>query len=300
MTINNLTAFVDIDAQNMYKQLADDIIQAVGTDFYYLPKERLDVDAFLREDIHRVFKNAYIIEGYVKNKEQYVHTINAQAKYGMDYREYITLCITKNRFHQVLPIEFARPRTGDLIYSPVYKGVFTINYTEHEMPFYQLQQLTFYELYLERYVYNQDTIETGIAVVDNIQYEYGYQITIQYTDRVGTFVVGDKVDQTWSGITIRGKIASIDTVNNRMTITDITSNNELQLNFVVSETYLVYKSTDNTRRFEISKIYDVNSTLATNETDLVIPNSDQAQNQELEKDIKDYINPVPSNNPFWS
>lgn len=68
MTINNLTASVDADAQNMYKQLMDDIIQAVGTDFYYLPKERLDVDALLREDIHRVFKNAYIIEGYVKNK----------------------------------------------------------------------------------------------------------------------------------------------------------------------------------------------------------------------------------------
>lgn len=299
MTILNLTAGVDADLQLEYQKLMDDIIQAVGTDFYYLPKERLDVDAFLREDIHRVFNDAYVIEGYIKNKDQYVHSINTQAKYGIDYREYVTLCVTKKRFHDVMPDEFIRPRTGDLIYSPTYKGVFSINYTEHEMPFYQLQQLTFYELYLERYVYNQDTLDTGIPTVDNIQYKYGYQITIQYTDMVGTFFIGDKIDQSINGIAITGKIASIDTNNNRLTIVDITSSDELQLNFAVSDIYLVYDTSNNAKRFEISKIYDVDSTLTNQETELVMPNSKVAYNQELEKDVNDYIDPLP-NNPFWN
>ncbi len=299
MTILNLTASADTDLQLEYQKLMDDIIQAVGTDFYYIPKERLNVDALLREDIHRVFNDAYVIEGYIKNKENYVNSINTQAKYGINYREYATLVVTKKRFHEVMPNEFIRPRTGDLIYSPVYKGLFTINYTEHEIPFYQLQQLTFYELYLERYVYNQDTLDTGIAVVDNIQYKYGYQVTVQYTDMVGTFVVGDAIEQEFNGITITGKIATIDSANNRLTIVDITSNNELQLNFVVSEVYMAYKASDNTKYFEITKIYDVSNTLTNLETDLVLPNSKEAYNQELEKDLKDYIEPIPSN-PFWN
>jgi hypothetical protein len=299
MTILNLTAGVDTDLQIEYQKLMDDVIQAVGTDFYYIPKERLDVDTLLREDIHRVFNDGYVIEGYIKNKDSYVNSINTQAKYGINYREYATLVITKKRFHEVMPNEFIRPRTGDLIYSPVYKGLFTINYTEHEVPFYQLQQLTFYELYLERYVYNQDTLDTGISVVDNIQYKYGYQVTLRYIDMIGTFAVGDIVDQEFNNITITGKIANIDSVNNRITIVDITSNNELQLNFIVSEVYMVYKSNDNTKYFEITKIYDVNSTLTNLETDLVLPNSREAYNQELEKDLKDYIEPLPSN-PFWN
>jgi hypothetical protein len=299
MTILNLTASADTDLQLEYQKLMDDIIQAVGTDFYYIPKERLNVDALLREDIHRVFNDAYVIEGYIKNKENYVNSINTQAKYGINYREYATLVVTKKRFHEVMPNEFIRPRTGDLIYSPVYKGLFTINYTEHEIPFYQLQQLTFYELYLERYVYNQDTLDTGVAVVDNIQYKYGYQVTVQYTDMVGTFVVGDAIEQEFNGITITGKIATIDSANNKLTIVDITSNNELQLNFVVSEVYMVYKASDNTKYFEITKIYDVSSALTNLETDLVLPNSKEAYNQELEKDLKDYIEPIPSN-PFWN
>lgn len=298
MTILNLTASVDTDLQLEYQKLMDDIIQAVGTDFYYIPKERLDVDALLREDIHRVFNDAYIIEGYIKNKDNYINSINTQAKYGINYREYATLVVTKKRFHEVMPNEFVRPRTGDLIYSPAYKGLFTINYTEHEIPFYQLQQLTFYELYLERYVYNQDTLETGVAVVDNIQYEYGYQSTIQFTDMNGTFSIGDVIEQEFNGIRITGKIATIDVPNNRLSIVDITSNNELQLNFIVSEAFMVYDTDNETKYFEITKIYDVDSTLTNQETDLVLPNTKEAYNQELEKDLKDYIEPIPSN-PFW-
>lgn len=299
MTILNLTASVDTDLQLEYQKLMDDIIQAVGTDFYYIPKERLDVDALLREDIHRVYNDAYVIEGYIKNKDNYINSINTQAKYGINYREYATLVVTKKRFHEVMPNEFVRPRTGDLIYSPVYKGLFTINYTEHEIPFYQLQQLTFYELYLERYVYNQDTLNTGVDVVDNIQYKYGYQITIQYTDMVGTFAIGDVLEQEFNGITITGKIATIDSANNRLSIVDVTSNNELQLNFIVSEVFMAYKASDNTKYFEITKIYDIDSTLTNLETDLVLPNSQETHNQELEKDLKDYIEPLPSN-PFWN
>lgn len=298
MTILNLTASLDADAQNMYKNLADDIIQAVGTEFYYLPKERADLDLLLREDKHRAFKNAYIIEGYVKDKERFVSNVNSQTKYGIDYREYLTLCITRRRFHEVMPIEFIRPRTGDLIYSPIYKGVFTINYTEHEFPFYQLQQLTFYELYLERYVHNQDTLETGVQAVDNIQYKYGYQIAYGYDDMVGTFAIGDKVNQIFSGVTITGKIASIDTVNKIINITDITSTNEINITFISSETALVYDITNNTKRFEIIKVYDVDDTLPTQDTKYVIPNSNVAMNQELEKDVEDYIAPIPKN-PFW-
>lgn len=116
---------------------------------------------------------------------------------------------------------------------------------------------------------------------------------------VGTFNVGDKVDQQFSGITISGKIASIDIPNTNLTITDITSTNELQLNFTQSDTYLVYNTTDNSKYFEISKIYDVDSTLPTQDSDLVMPHSKESINQELEKDINDYIEPLQTN-PFWN
>lgn len=300
MTINPLTAAVDLQAQEMYKNLCDDIIQAVGTDFYYLPKEQIEVDKLLREDVHRTFNNAYVIEGYVRNKDHYINTITTQAKYGTNFIEYMTLCITRRRFHEVLPTEIIRPKTGDLIYSPVYEGVFKVKYTEHEFPFHQLQQLTFYELYLERYIYGHDTINTNIDAINNIQYQNAYQIVIKYTNLNGTFAVGDHVQQVLDGTVLTGKIANIDAPNSQITLTDIKSTSELVINFISSDSYIIEDVTDPLKTFEITKVYNVDGTLLDGEDNLVIPNSSPAMNQELEKDNENYYNPINPNNPFWS
>jgi hypothetical protein len=47
-----------------------------------------------------------------------------------------------------------RPREGDLIYFPLSKSLFEINFVEHENPFYPLGKLYSYQITAELFTYS--------------------------------------------------------------------------------------------------------------------------------------------------
>ena len=59
-------------------------------------------------------------------------------------------------------------REGDLIYFPMNKKLFEIEFVEHESLFYPTGTLPVYDLRCELFAYNQQEINTGIDEIDQI------------------------------------------------------------------------------------------------------------------------------------
>lgn len=64
-----------------------------------------------------------------------------------------------------------RPKEGDLIYFPLSKSLFEINFVEHENPFYQVGKLYTYALSCELFTYSQEEINTGYSDIDTVEDE---------------------------------------------------------------------------------------------------------------------------------
>ena len=296
MTINNIVnTNNDVLSQDMYEEYIIESIQLAGSDWYYLPRTMVDEDKLLREDVHSSFNNAYQIEGYITEENAFLNTRPTIGREGLEIIDGANLAIAKSRFHEIVP-DVVRPFEGDLVYSSVYNGIFEIRHVEHEKPFFEFSDLTLYHLKIVKYQYNHDTFDTDIDEIDEIQYNYAYSVNLSYNNLIGSFSVGDIVIQDLSnGITVSGKISNIDEIDNIITLVDITSNDELQNNFGISSTSLLYNDAGST--LEITKLYDIDETLTEEESERVMPHEPVQQNQDFEIDVNDYTSK--SNNPFW-
>ena len=102
-----------------------------------------------------------------------------------------------------------RPQEGDLVYHPVIKRIFEVNFVDHDDPFYQLDNNPVYKLRCSQFEYSQEAIDTGITEIDVIESELStstseYQFTLEQSstynegvminDTVNTF--GVLLDET--------------------------------------------------------------------------------------------------------
>ena len=101
--------------------------------------------------------------------------------------------ISKKRFIQEVKTKFPdviRPREGDLIFFPLARALFEINFVEHENPFYQHGKLYSYKLTCELMSYNTEEVETGNTDIDAVvaenENELGENDTIQ---NLGTNII---------------------------------------------------------------------------------------------------------------
>jgi hypothetical protein len=60
-----------------------------------------------------------------------------------------------------------RPREGDLIYFPLSKSLFEINFVEHENPLYPLGKLYSYQITAELFTYSYEKIETNVTAINS-------------------------------------------------------------------------------------------------------------------------------------
>jgi hypothetical protein len=82
------------------------------------------------------------------------------------------LVVARKRFEQEVTTyepSITRPREGDIIYFPLSRTLFEINFVEHENPFYQLGKLYTYLLVCEAFTYGQEDLDTGFSTVDNFE-----------------------------------------------------------------------------------------------------------------------------------
>jgi hypothetical protein len=137
-------------------------------DVYWIPRVTSGTaDGLLGEDTLESFNTSWLIEMYIKNVEGFEGEGEFLSKFGLDIRDQITFTLAIRRFEQ-LESGRVRPSEGDLIYFPLNKKLFQIQFVEHESIFYPTGSLPVYDLRCELFVYNQQPITTGIAEIDNI------------------------------------------------------------------------------------------------------------------------------------
>jgi hypothetical protein len=160
--------FGDAPEQNLIHDLLIESIKFYGMDVHWMPRiTSATPDNLLGEDTLESFNRQYPIEMYIKNVEGFEGEGEFLSKFGLDIRDQITFSVSIRRFEQ-LGSEYARPREGDLIYFPLNKKVFQIQFVEHESIFYPTGTLPVYDIRCELFVYNQQAISTGIDEIDEI------------------------------------------------------------------------------------------------------------------------------------
>jgi hypothetical protein len=161
--------------QDIIEDLTIEIIKTMGRDMLYIPRNYVTQDELFGEQKGNYFKDGVPIEMYIDSVAGFEGQGDIAGKFGIEIRDNLTLTLAKKRFIQEIQTRFptiTRPREGDLIYFPLAKALFEINFVEHENPFYQIGKLYSFRLTCELYNYNQESFTTGNTDVDAVVNEH--------------------------------------------------------------------------------------------------------------------------------
>jgi hypothetical protein len=86
-----------------------------------------------------------------------------------------------------------RPLEGDLVFHPVLKKLFEVNFVDHDEPFHQLDNNPVYKLQCRTFDYSSERLDTGISAVDAIEDALSvdtlvYQVTLEQSSAVNESV----------------------------------------------------------------------------------------------------------------
>ena len=170
--------------QKLIHDLIVESIKFYGVDVYWIPRYRSSSeDQVYGEDPLASYKQARLLEMYIKNVDGFEGEGDFISRFGLQIKDQITFTVSIRRFEElnskeILPdvttTSFLRPDEGDLIYFPLNKHLFSIQFVEHESMFYSAGVLPVYDLRCETFAYNNETIETGIPEVDAIATKHAY------------------------------------------------------------------------------------------------------------------------------
>jgi hypothetical protein len=171
MTLNQyFPHFTTSSEQGLIEELYIEAIQQRGIDCYYLPRTNPNLDEIYLEDRTDKYEEAIAVEVYIKNAYGFMGDGDFLSNLGVEIRPKMVFNIAKQRFLDEIgyPRGFSRPREGDIIYFPLNKRVFVVQYVEKFEVFYQLGQLYSYEMTCELFEYGGQDFTTGITDIDDI------------------------------------------------------------------------------------------------------------------------------------
>ena len=165
--------FANSQEQRLIEDLTIESIGIYGIEAYYLPKTYGDYDYLYGEDDLGTFSDYYTVPMYINSVEGFGGEGDFLSKFGVEQRDTMTMSVARWTFEQEVGNEskanIARPREGDVIYFPLNKKLYTINFVEHEPVFYQMGALQFYELRLEMFEYAGERLNTGLYEIDKLE-----------------------------------------------------------------------------------------------------------------------------------
>ena len=217
--------FMDTQSQqHLYEDLIIESVKIYGRDTYYIPREIVSYDELLNEDIPSKFPHAYKVEMYIDDIDGFGGEGDIFTKFGVEIRDAATFVVSRRRWRQTTSrseIVCERPREGDLIYLPMSKSLFQIMHVEHEVPFYQLNNLPTYKMRCELFEYSGEDLDTGVPDIDGIERSYAYTYDLQLdSSGVGDgFELNENVTMTLStGVELTGEVSAWSDSDNVLSI----------------------------------------------------------------------------------
>ena len=158
----------------LYEDLMIEQLKVFGQEVTYLPRTIVARDSILGEDALSKFEEAYSIEMYVENVSGFEGEGDVISKFGLEVRDDVTLVVSKRRFDLLVDqksntLAQDRPREGDVIYMPIFKKLFEIQFVEDEDPYYQIADIPLFKLKCTTFEYSHEILDTGISDVDSVE-----------------------------------------------------------------------------------------------------------------------------------
>lgn len=267
--------------QQLYEDLVVESLRIYGHEVYYLPREVVEEDSILNEDVQSRFGDAYQVEMYLENTDGFEGEGDLMSKFGVQVRDQATFIISLRSWERFISLDSNlatsfRPNEGDLIYFPLSGSMFEIKFVEHEDPFYQVGKLFVFKLRTELFEYSQEDFDTGIGDIDLIEDEQAYTISMSMASGNGIDYIANE-NITFNSNVV-GEVVSWNDNGDKLTIKDNTTT------LAVGD---VLTGVVSTAQFTINSIDSV----------LTFENDAMADNLEFENKDSDYLD-LSEINPF--
>ena len=269
--------------QHLYEDIVVESLRMYGHEVYYLPREIVEEDAILGEDVQSKFGDSYAVEMYLENTDGFEGDGDLMSKFGVQVRDQATFVLSLRTWERFISLDSnlttsLRPNEGDLIYFPMSGSLFEIKFVEHENPFYQVGKLFVFKMQCELFEYSGEDFDTG-TVVDLVETEQAYTIEMVVSNTSGEFTIQEVINYSGAstGEVIGWTPGASDEVR-KLTIKDVTRT------LAVGDT-LVGASSGKT--VVIESITDV----------LTFANDGDAQNKDFEDKDGSYLD-FSETNPF--
>ena len=168
---------------DLYADLVIEALKIYGQDVYYLPRDLVNEDVLLGDDVASRFPTSHKIEMYIENAEGFDGEGDLFTRFGVEIRDEATFVVSRTRFSAQVrrpdnDIDTDRPTEGDLIYLPLANKMFEIQHVEHEQPFYQIENLPVYKMRCTLFEYSGEDFDTGIEDIQDIEKTGSYQYVL--------------------------------------------------------------------------------------------------------------------------
>jgi len=267
--------------QHLYEDLVVESLRIYGHECYYLPRNVIEEDTILGEDIQSTYGDAYSVEMYIENVDGFEGEGDLFSKFGVQVRDQATFVLSLRSWERFISLDAnlatsLRPNEGDIIFFPMSGSVFEIKFVEHENPFYQVGKLFVFKMQCELFEYSGEDFDTGIESIDIVEDEQAYTIQMNMaTGGSGDYTLNENL--TLSGAVV-GEVVAWRGDDRLLTIKDNTKT--LQVNDVLV-------GVSSTASYTIQTITDV----------LTMGNDAMSQNKEFEDKDTSYLD-FSEVNPF--
>ncbi len=268
--------------QNLYEDLIVESLRMYGHETFYLPREVMEEDVILGEDVQSTFGDSYSVEMYIENSEGFEGDGDLMSKFGVQVRDTATFVLSLRSWERFISLDSnlatsLRPNEGDLIHFPMSGSLFEIKFVEHENPFYQVGKLFTFKMQCELFEYSGEDFDTDVAGIDKIEDEDAYNIEMtMVAGGSGDYNVGENL--TKSSVVVGEVLSWVGGNTRTLKVKDVTTT------LVVGD---VLVGAVTTAQYTVNSITDV----------LTMSNDELAQNLEFEATDSTYLD-FSETNPF--
>ena len=223
--------------QRLTENLIIESIKVYGIDVYYMPRETVNMDSIFGEDRLSEFKDARMIEMYIKNVDGFEGEGTLISNFGLEVRDQVTFTLSQRRFAELnleTGIRATQPATGDIIYFPLTKGLYEIRSVRDTSVFFQMGALQTFDLLCEIFEYSDEAIDTGIDTLDKIERDESYAIEFTMGSGSGTYTVEETVYQgaAFGSATATGEVAAWNSTDSVLKLINLTGTFSTSSNIV--------------------------------------------------------------------
>ena len=172
--------------QNLTEDLIIEMIQLSGRNWIYIPRNTGNIDEILNEASLASFDEYSVIEMYLNNYTDFGGNNMLLNQIGFKITSQLELVVAKKRFKEEVQ---DKPLAGDLVYEPLSKMIFQIDFVDDEPNLnYQLQKNYTYMLKCSPFTHSYEDFATGVQDVDNDLNSDTFEDNFDNQDNINTEV----------------------------------------------------------------------------------------------------------------